>query len=636
MKFSAILAILVFSATGAAAQTQEPDLILLDSALNQVGMTRADVRFDRDELAVYQGHPWRLPYFELFHNSPFKLPQHSALTMETIGADAGNITKLTAQASRLAGHPIRRDLIGDPLEPYLVYPDTITVPSITRSKNALPGEAFNRLKDGIDLIYRMADDDKFLFRRGLQEVNKDKYRDRLFEFFINGKEEFLDEVYEIEARVDFDYLLAGAQDFVEAARRLAQAGDSLVFPEGKREIKTGKGLIVVGSPGDDTYEYFFPPLMIIDGSGNDTYRYSGYPDGYPLSIVIDLAGNDRYISTDSTKPGIGGAVLGASIVIDRSGNDYYEGINVTQGGSLFGLGLVWDLAGDDIDVASDFAQAAATFGLGLLVDASGADSLHCLEQSQGFGYTGGCGLLVNLKGDDKYVADDQNIVNPSPQTKEHNASLAQGVGFGRRADYLDGHSWAGGVGMLCDFEGNDTYSAGLFAQGCAYWHAVGMLLDGGGNDTYKGVWYVQGSGAHYSVGYLDDFDGDDSYTASHNMAIEAGHDFTIGFLCDRGGNDTYEAPNLSLGGGNAAGIGIFFDLGGDDTYRTGSGTTLGRANSSGQGVRKFLHCFGIFVDGGGTDVYNEGWAGNGSRWIGPQQDTTMTDPYSIGVGIDAE
>jgi len=34
--------------------------------------------------------------------------------------------------------------------------------------------------------------------------------------------------------------------------------------------------------------------------------------------------------------------------------------------------------------------------------------------------------------------------------------------------------------------------------------------------------------------------------ASMNMAIGAGHDFTVGMLIDEAGDDRYDAPNLSL------------------------------------------------------------------------------------------
>jgi len=636
MNLRSVVGMLVLLTGTAVSQTTGGELELFDSALAQVGMNREDVRFDNDEVEVFHGDTWQLSYFTLFHRNPFKLPQHGELNVATLRTDVNNITGLITFASRMIDHPIRRGLIGDPLESYLVYPDTLPVPSITRSKNFLSGAKFKRLKDGIDLIYRLADDDKFLFHRGIKEGDKAKYREKLFDFFVNGKKEHQDFIHEIADKVDMDYLLAGAQDIAEAVRRLALAADSLTFPELKRELKTDKGMIVVGSTGDDIYQYFVPPLMIIDGGGNDRYELSGYPDGYPLSVIIDFAGDDQYISSDSTVPGIGGAVLGMSVLVDLAGNDRYQGINVTQGGAIFGVGLVHDGVGDDVYAALRFSQGAGTFGIGILADSSGTDSLFCLQKSQGYGYTQGCGLLVNFEGNDKYVADDSNIVDPSAQTAEHNSSYAQGSGFGKRADFIDGHSWAGGVGILCDISGDDSYSAGLFAQGCGAWHALGMLLDGSGDDTYKGVWYVQGSGAHFGVGYLDDFAGNDKYTASHNMAIGAGHDFTIGYLNERGGNDTYTVPNLSLGGGNDNGIGIFHDHSGDDVYNTRGGATLGRANAMSLGVRQFLHCFGLFIDGGGRDTYTESWSANNSRWIGPPIDPNNPSTYPIGVGLDRD
>jgi hypothetical protein len=294
-----------------------------------------------------------------------------------------------------------------------------------------------------------------------------------------------------------------------------------------------------------------------------------------------------------------------------------------------------DLSGNDVYLSRKYSQGAGAFGVGILADSSGNDSLYAWSLAQGFGYTQGCGLLINNSGDDWYVAEDDTLFDPSSQSPEHNNSLAQGVGFGRRADYIDGHSWAGGIGILCDGMGDDHYSAGLFAQGCAYWFAVGMLLDGGGNDQYDGIWYVQGTGAHFGVGYLDDFGGDDVYNAKQNMALGAGHDFTVGYLNERGGNDHYTVPNLSLGGGNANGIGVFHDHAGDDIYVTSGGTTLGRANAHNRpGSRQQLGVYGIFIDGGGTDRYGESYARDATRWIGPKSSTDKPNRFEIGVGLD--
>ena len=59
------------------------DLSLIDSALAQVDMTRAEVRFDRDEMATWGGDRWRGSYFTLFHHDPFKLPKYGQMFLES-------------------------------------------------------------------------------------------------------------------------------------------------------------------------------------------------------------------------------------------------------------------------------------------------------------------------------------------------------------------------------------------------------------------------------------------------------------------------------------------------------------------------------------------------------------------------
>jgi hypothetical protein len=610
------------------------DFSLCDSALSQVGLTCEDIRFDQDEMANWGGDLWRTSYFTMFHKNPIKLPKYGQLNLKRFSDDITNITRLLSWAGARMDYMVYRGLIGDQLEKYTSPPDSLPRPSISRDKGMLLAQELGLLRHRIDLFYSIVDDSSHLFINAVDKIRKGITREKLFEYFVGENEEYDQTIEQMAAEADYNRLLAGAQDIAEVIRRLADSLEFLSFPVKKREIITDRGLIVIGTKRNDKYEYPNPPLLIVDGGGDDTYLLSGYPEMYPLSAIVDVSGNDRYVSTDTTKPGLGGAVMGMSVVVDKAGDDYYEGKTITQGCGIFGVGILLDYQGDDTYVAESYAQGCGIFGVGIHADSSGNDSLYCLVLSQGFGYTRGCGLLINYEGDDKYVAEDDTVINPSSQTEEHNASLAQGVGFGKRADYIDGHSWAGGIGILCDMKGEDHYSAGLFAQGCAYWFSVGMLLDGEGDDVYDGVWYVQGSGAHFGVGYLDDFGGNDRYTATMNMAIGAGHDFTIGYLNDRAGNDTYTAPNLSLGGGNANGMGIFHDHSGDDVYDTKGGTTLGRANVSKKGAREYLHVFGIFLDGGGKDKYNEEYAKNNTRWISPKTDPEGENPYEIGVGID--
>lgn len=638
-----LISILLIPAMTALTQEPEPTaatptvIELADSALAQVGMTHDDVRFDQDEMATWGGDRWVNRYFRMLHRNPFKLPKYAELNLNHLTKQVGNLTMLLADAGKKIDHPIRRGLIGDQLAAYTDSPDSLPKESFMRGQGVLTAAKYEPLRSKIDLLFAVVDAEEQMFLKGLGSANKRKHRQRLFEYFTAEEEGNSLWIEALVEKIDYDYLYAGAQDLAEAIRRIADSLEHASFPDRVVEIKSRRGLIVIGTTGADRYEYRTPPLLIIDGGGDDLYQFSGANPDFPFSAIVDLAGNDHYLSTDTTRPGIGGAVLGMSVLIDLQGDDFYEAEALAQGAALFGVGLMLDYNGDDIYSGKMYVQGAGLFGIGILADSTGNDSMYCVIESQGFGYTLGCGLLVNGEGNDVYVAENDTLLNASSQSYQDNNSLAQGCGFGKRADYLDGHSWAGGVGILVDGSGDDRYSAGLFAQGCAYWFSVGMLIDGSGSDTYDGIWYVQGSGAHFGVGLLDDFSGDDQYnpnTEPKNMAVGAGHDFTIGFLNERGGNDTYNVPNLSLGGGNANGIGIFIDHQGDDTYLTKQGTTLGRAHGSTTGPRAFLNTIGLFIDRSGKDSYSAAWANEKSRWRAPRTDEESPSPYEIGVGID--
>jgi hypothetical protein len=610
------------------------DFSLFDSAMAQVHMNRDDIRFDQDEMAGWGGDTWRLTYFTMFHKNPLKLPKYGQLNLESFTADCGNITALVSNAGRKIDCPVRRGLIGDQLEKYNLQLDSSKLPSFTKSQWVLQVKQFEKLRHKIDLFYALINDDTLNFKQSFGKIDRSKLQQQIFRYFVSDSQQYNDMVEDLAETVDLNRMVGGAEDIAEALRRAADSLEYCQFPTHRTEIKTKYGIIVIGTKESDKYTYQTPPLLILDPGGDDIYHISGYPSLYPLCAIIDVAGNDKYISDDSTAAGIGGAVLGMSVVIDKAGDDLYQAKNVAQGCGIFGVGVVMDNNGNDRYRAKSFAQGCGAFGMGILSDSAGNDSLYCWSNSQGYGYTKGCGFCVNYSGDDVYIAEDSILFSPGQQTKEHNSSLAQGVGFGKRADFVDGHSWAGGVGILCDILGNDHYSAGLFAQGCGYWYAVGMLLDGAGDDNYHSVWYTLGSGAHFAVGYFDDFAGNDIYNATMNMSIGSGHDFTIGYFNERGGNDIYNAPGLSLGGGNFQGIGIFHDWAGDDVYNTSGNFILGGANGLNQGARAYLNTFGIFVDGGGNDTYNKPWAKNGSRWISPKSDSTQPGPFEIGVGID--
>lgn len=271
---------------------------------------------------------------------------------------------------------------------------------------------------------------------------------------------------------------------------------------------------------------------------------------------------------------VASGVLGCGIVY-ASGNEhqYWKTSDWGLGAGLFGLGALIDEGGDDVYRMATMGQGAALFGAGLLLDAGGDDEYRLLEgDGQGFGGPGGIGILADRRGNDTYYAEpDASKAGRADYHSQDKVAVsnAQGVGSGRRGDGSDGHSWAGGLGALIDVDGHDHYKAGNFSQGLGYWYGTGLLWDGAGDDKYESVYFTQGSGAHFAVGALIDESGNDVHRLGENAgaAFGFGWDVVNAFLIDRGvGNDTYEALIISSGLAEVRSNAFLLDEGGDDTY----------------------------------------------------------------------
>ncbi|MFQ3610723.1 MAG: hypothetical protein SNJ72_04420, partial [Fimbriimonadales bacterium] len=464
-------------------------------------------------------------------------------------------------------------------------------------------------------------------------------------------------------RVDFAHLFAGGHDIVlavsqalDAFGRLQPAQREALRKPFEFDIDTPLGRIRLTGNGNDVHPRT-PYLLLIDTAGDDTYYGGGanlsWENG--VSILIDLEGDDLYTDdAQSAKTPIaeqanrakrggmafGGALMGYAVLVDREGNDIYRTAYAGLGSARLGVGMLIDLQGNDQYDGYVFTQGAGYLGIGVLIDREGQDQYTCFHQGQGFGGVRGFGLLLDATGNDTYTALPKPLDFPSPQSAEHNVSLAQGCGYGRRADYTDGHSLAGGIGVLLDVQGDDRYLCGVFGQGCGYWGGVGLAIDLQGDDVREGIWYVQGAAAHFAIGYLEDRLGNDRYVAGLNMAMGAGHDFGIGYLWEGEGNDEYDAPSLALGGANANGIGIFVDLKGDDLYKARrDDANFGRANPIGRGtLRERALAMAIFLDNAGTDTYppNLEFLGNGRQWIAWALRNERPNESQLGVGIDRD
>lgn len=647
----AIAAFLLMAAHGpVAAQTNDPLEAVFEAALGSAGLATQTARFDPGILAFFQQSEFATPVFKTSHADPWRAPFYADMLRRTFAATNGKPHETVASAGRALGIGSRRSLLGNPIHAaeenaaldgalVRVFESmrsqgliTAAIPSLAGVPKATQTAAAVVLQVALDTVayrraaFAAAGDLAPHFRRLQTQSAEDEDPDAL-----RRSLEFM-------RSVDLKFLFAGATDLAQAAAS-AEAQAQTVPPETRYRwsLETAWGQIVLTGGSNDEHPSK-PTLLLIDTGGDDTYL-SPATNASPvnwLSVCIDTAGDDKYLSASALadvavaawperKNQTGGwgpasALCGIAILIDSAGDDLYRTHRPGLGSATFGVALLVDGAGQDRNEAYTNGQGYGNFGIGVLEDLAGDDVYEGFTQVQGCGQTAGVGVLLDRAGNDRYLANDQVIDFPSPQSAEHNVSMAQGAGNGRRADYLDAHSLSGGVGILYDQGGNDHYSCGVFGQGVGYWEGVGYLWDEGGDDTYVGQWYVQGASAHFAIGYLEDSSGDDTYTAGMNMAQGAGHDFGFGMLIDAGGSDKYTAPNLSLGAGNANGIGIFVDRGGNDTYAS-VGITLGSAAEAPKAtLRERALCLGLFMDLGGTDTYPVAidWAKNLGRsvnWI---------------------
>jgi hypothetical protein len=663
---------------------------LFEQALAQDGLTPDDLRFDTSDRAFWGGDKYRLPFYDTLQADPWKVSPYVRKLTDMLLSQAGDPEAvLVAEQSRLnAG--IRLGLTGDPLDPYLkrikdLGPDDLAVALVELNKHAgrtgLKPEDFKTkgydavpqaVRDATALVLLVIPDALEYRRKGLIEpiqrlgLDPQEVYTKVYNATLNDEENDdiggqLDTTLLIEKlldNVDFQLLDAGSGLLTLASERAgtmlqAAAKDNpqadfiytaetplgwvMLTARDHLRIDCESMLLNVALRGDD----FYPDAIAVSSSYD-----------HPVGVSIDVSGNDTYSSAEEHSRPCAAGIFGYGILLDLAGDDTYTSANAAQGYGLFGTGLLYDAGGNDKYTAITNCQGSAFYGQGLLIDGGGKDEYHAYQYAQGFGFTKSIGLLLDAgDGNDIYDANDSDIRFGGPQTAKHNTSMSQGMGCGRRADYVDGHSWAGGIGMLVDGGGDDKYSCGVFGQGCSYWYGTGILVDKAGNDSYHGIWYVQGAGAHFGLSVLQDDAGNDKYWASHNMAQGAGHDWTLAWFEDSAGDDDYTAPNLSLGGANANGIGVFWDKGGNDTYRS-QGVTLGCAGGvDGPSLREYMLNLGVFIDGGGKDTYLEitkrdqedpnapletrpwDFAGDGKAWTRPGQSKSEQAEY--GVGVDA-
>jgi hypothetical protein len=362
----------------------------------------------------------------------------------------------------------------------------------------------------------------------------------------------------------------------EARLALAKLPDAGAFAF---DWKTPYGWVRFRGTGDDAIDAS-ESFLIVDLGGNDTWKGpAGANDALrQISLALDMGGNDTY---EAEGPAQGAGMCGIGVLIDAGGDDTYKSGICSQGFGQLGMGVLADLGGKDSYFVKYQGQGAAILGIGELLEVSGDDTYTVWCHGQGYGAAGGVGVLADRAGNDSYIAVRDPAITGRPSYHSElkvSVSEAQGCGMGRRGDGADGHSWAGGLGALLDVSGDDTYSAGNWCMGTGYWFGTGILWDGGGNDSYRGGVWSEGTGAHFCIGALVDEGGDDKHIAVDGAvnAIAFAHDFTVAILVDVSGNDLYEGSSGPATSINRS-VAMLLDLGGDDTYKMAPANRPGMA-----------------------------------------------------------
>lgn len=184
-------------------------------------------------------------------------------------------------------------------------------------------------------------------------------------------------------------------------------------------------LILIGGPGNgvivgSNYWAVLPEanLLTIELGGDDTYYAQAgtarpLPDwvcgpchgGVPVSVTLDVGGNDRYTPTSPAYAALGfGAGGGVGVLVDVSGNDRYI-VGTGEGrGANAGIGLLIDVAGDDTFQGGAGSQGFSgdAGSLGVFIDLQGRDTYSSSSWSRGYAFPQSTAIFLDACGTDSY------------------------------------------------------------------------------------------------------------------------------------------------------------------------------------------------------------------------------------------
>jgi hypothetical protein len=427
-------------------------------------------------------------------------------------------------------------------------------------------------------------------------------------------------------KVDFGALLLGARvtaELTDAVRAALRASTLPDLPAEKDALilrfEASFGTILIGGTGPNTYRE--EAALLVDFGGDDLYlnkAASASLDGAAASVLIDVAGNDRYLASGRAQACAAG---GVAALVDMGGDDVYVSGHYSQGAALGGFSFFCEEGGDDRYTGQLGVQGFSIFGYSVFAECGGRDTYRCAAMGQGCASTLGVTVLAEGGGDDTYRAGGEYGFYVG-----WDSSCAQGAASGMRPWPPHGKRTVyGGVALLSEAGGNDTYHCYNIGQGGSYIFALGMLVDGAGDDVYYGKNYTRGVGVHLSAGVCIDEGGNDLHMGDYGQNAMS-LDRSSAVFIDLGGDDVYR---LKAGLGFATkprGCAIFVEAGGDDVY-AGSKRICGCPNAPyGDDAASSAY----FFDFSGVDVYPDAKFGDGKTWterlFGRGEDLDLREP----------
>ena len=334
--------------TTAAPEPETVELDLLERAL-ELG------KFDNKLAKMpyeYIGYGVFKDYISL-HSSPLgsiKYPTRIASYTKNVSADSSGIYELCRSLIANCGYQVNLDSL-------INYESTASF-DVAIEKMGVAGEV-SRIDDSVRpalaeylSALSFALELNFEATEKITEKDYEKIADFVYCDTATSNYQSLRNAVNVYQKVTWKKLLASGELAVKASEAFIKELSSVkqLTKDGKAlTLTTPYGNIIFGTAGDDVYTSP-EALLIVEIGGNDKYNgkvAASMSLDKPISVLIDLDGNDNYASTDADDAAQGCGKLGTGLLFDLRGDDYYKADHMAQGAAMIGTGLLFDGEGRD-------------------------------------------------------------------------------------------------------------------------------------------------------------------------------------------------------------------------------------------------------------------------------------------------